>query len=332
MKKENIFSWLGSNVGLFPAQLLSRPLNGFAKKTLKPGLGMLLLIQILASCSGSGRVVRTMPPEDRQFLSEVRYLITKKEKNIFIRTHSDERKQFIEEFWKQRDPDPTTAENEFRAEYYRRIDFANHLFRGGDSGWLSDRGRIYILLGEPERRDVFPSGYSFYDPPVEIWYYGFFPIIFVDYQREGLYKLEPSSARRMGMINITQMQLKPPGITRNIRQFDFVLTLQADAPGQARLLFEVPYRVTNLVQNEQSGALETRIKLKVLVANAAGETVLEKEEMHPVSVDRNKLEQLAKTFTIEFALKLPPGQYTAKTTLENTADGTQVQKELKIKM
>jgi len=332
MKKENIFSWLESNVGLSPAQFLSIPLKGFAKKALNPGLAILLLIQLLASCSGSGRVVRTMPPEDRQFLSEVRYLISKKEKNIFIRTHSDERTQFIEDFWKQRDPDPTTAENEFRAEYYRRIDFANHLFRGGDSGWLSDRGRIYILLGEPERRDVFPSGYSFYDPPVEIWYYGFFPIIFVDYQREGFYKLEPSSARRLSMINVAQQQLKPPGIARNVRQFDFVLTLQADAPGEARLVFEVPYRVTNLVQNEQSGALETRIKLKVLVINAAGETVLEKEELHPVSVDRNKLEQLAKTFTIEFALKLPPGQYTAKATLENTADRSQVQKEIKIKI
>ncbi|HUU06145.1 MAG TPA: GWxTD domain-containing protein [Patescibacteria group bacterium] len=332
MKKENVFSWLGFTGGLSPVHFQPQPQKGRARKALRPGLGIFLLIQLLASCSGSSRAVRTLPPQDRQFLSEVRYLISKKEKKIFMRTQTDERKQFIEEFWKQRDPDPTTPENEFRTEYYRRIDFANHLFRGGDSGWLSDRGRIYILLGEPERRDVFPSGYSFYDPPVEIWYYGFFPIIFVDYEREGLYKLEPSSARRMSMINITQMRLKPPGITRNIRQFDFVLTLQADAPGQAKLLFEVPYRVTNLVQNEQSGALETRIKLKVLVANAAGETVLEKEELHPVSVDRNKLEQLGKTFIIEFALKLPPGQYTAKTTLVNTADGSQVQKELKIKM
>ena len=280
MKKENIFSWLKSKVGLSPARFLPSPLKGFAKKALNPGLGILLLIQLLASCSGSGRAVRTMPPDDRQFLSEVRYLISKKEKNIFIRTHSDERKQFIEDFWKHRDPDPTTPENEFRAEYYRRIDFANHLFRGGDSGWLSDRGRIYILLGEPERRDVYPSGYSFYDPPVEIWYYGFFPIIFVDYEREGFYKLEPSSARRLSMINVAQQQLKPPGIARNVRQFDFALTLQTDAPGQARLVFEVPYHVTNLVQNDQTGALETSIKLQVLVINQAGEAVMEKEELH----------------------------------------------------
>lgn len=332
MKKENIFSWLESNVGLSPAQFLSSPLKGFAKKALNPGLAILLLIQLLASCSGSGRVVRTMPPEDRQFLSEVRYLISKKEKNIFIRTHSAERKQFIEDFWKQRDPDPTTPENEFRDEYYRRIEVTNHLFRAGDAGWLSDRGRIYILLGDPERRDVFPSGYSFYEPPVEIWYYGFFPIIFVDSRREGIYRLDPSSARRMSLINVAQMQLKPKGIDRNIRLFDFTLTAQEIGPGSAKLLMAVPYRVTNLVLNEKTGSYETQIKLTVRITGANGETALEKEEFYPVSVSDGMLADLGKNYFLEFSLQLPPGKYTAQVMLENTTDKSESRKEIKIKL
>ena len=273
-----------------------------------------------------------MPAEDLQFLSEVRYLISKKERKIFKNTSPEERRQFIEEFWKVRDPSPASEENEFRDEYYRRIEQANHLFREGSSGWLSDRGRIYILLGEPERRDVFPSGYSFYEPPVEIWYYGSFPVIFVDYNREGIFRLEPGSARKITVLNLFQMQLKPKGIDRNVRQFDFTLKMQELGPGEAKLLMEVPYQVSNLILNEKTGTYETKIKLMVRVSDAEGKTVLEKEELRPVSVSEDMLAQLGKNYLIEFSLHLPPGNYSAQVILENTADRSQARKEIKIKL
>jgi GWxTD domain-containing protein len=273
-----------------------------------------------------------MPPEDARFLSEVRYLISPKEIKIFKNTPAEERQKFIEEFWKERDPDPNTEENEFRDEYYRRIEQANRLFREGSSGWLSDRGRIYILLGEPERRDTYPSGYSFYEPPVEIWYYGSFPIVFVDYRHEGLYKLEPGSARIISQINVAQMWLKPEGITRNVRLFDFVLTMKNIGSGQAKLLMEIPYRVTNLIQNDKPGVYETKIKLTVRISVSKNKIVLEKEEIHPVSVSADMLAQLGKTHTIEFIFQLPPGKYSAQVTLENTADKSQSRKEIKFKL
>jgi GWxTD domain-containing protein len=301
-------------------------------KAFKLVLGLFLLILFLANCSANGKSVRTLPPEDKQFLSEVRYIISKKEIKIFKNTPAEERPQFIMEFWKQRDPDPNSEENEFRDEYYRRIEQANHLFREGSSGWLSDRGRIYILLGEPERRDVYPTGYTFYEPPVEIWYYGYFPVIFVDYNREGIYRLEPGSARKMSVLNLAQMQLKPQGITRNVRLFDFTLTVQYLGPGAAKLLMSIPYRVTNLIQNEKTGVFETRIKLTVRVSGESGEAVLEKEELRPVSVSKDMLAQLGKNHSIEFSLQLPPGKYSAQVILENTADKSQARKEIKIKL
>jgi GWxTD domain-containing protein len=294
--------------------------------------GGFFLALMLASCSTGGKSVHSMPLEYRQFISEVRYIISSKERKIFKNTPAEERARFVEEFWKVRDPDPTTEENEFRDEYYRRIDVANHLFREGSAGWLSDRGRILILLGEPERRDTYPSGYSFYEPPVEIWYYGNFPIIFVDYEREGFYKLEPGSVRRMSMINGAQMQLKPKGIVRNVRSFDFTLAVQVPAPGGAKLVMEVPYRVTNLVLNEASGAYETQIKLAVRVNNPQGQTVLEKEELRPISIAPSMLADLGKNLVLEFAFQLPAGDYTAMVLLENTADRTQARKEIKVKL
>ncbi len=295
------------------------------------GSGILLLL-VLAACSAKGKAVRTMPPEDRQFLSEVRYLITRQESKQFRNTPPEERAKFIEEFWKVRDPDPTSEENEFRDEYYRRIDEANHLFHEGSAGWLTDRGRVHILLGAPERRDVYPSGYSFYSPPVEIWYYSQFPVIFVDSLREGIYKLDPMSVRNLSMINVAQMRLKPKGIEPTARQFAFSLSCQKVGPDEAKLLIEVPYRVTLMILNEATKAYATELKLSVRISDAAGKIILDKEELRPVAVSDSMLVDLGKNAVLEFGFRLPAGNYSALVVLENIADKSQARKEIKIKL
>ena len=68
------------------------------------------------------------------------------------------------------------------------------------------------------------------------------------------------------------------------------------------------------------------------VVDAAGALVLEKEEFHPLAVTDDMLAQLGKNLAIEFPLQLPAGKYTAQVTLENTADKSQAQKEIKIKL
>ncbi|MCX7974271.1 MAG: GWxTD domain-containing protein [Candidatus Aminicenantes bacterium] len=81
----------------------------------------------------------------------VPYIITPAEKEIFLNLPNEiERGKFIENFWKKRDPNPETPENEFKLAYYRRIAFANKFFGyGGIPGWKTDRGRVFILLGPP---------------------------------------------------------------------------------------------------------------------------------------------------------------------------------------
>ena len=300
-------------------------------KSFCQGSGILLLL-VLAACSAKGKAVRTMPPEDKQFLSEVRYLITRQESKQFRNTPPEERAKFIEEFWKVRDPDPTSEENEFRDEYYRRIDEANHLFHEGSAGWLTDRGRVHILLGAPERRDVYPSGYSFYSPPVEIWYYSQFPVIFVDSLREGIYRLEPMSVRNLSTINVAQMKRKPKGIEPIARLFAFTLSCQKTGPGEAKLLIEVPYRVTLMTLNEATKAYETKLKLSVRISDAAGKIILDKEELRPLAVSDSMLVDLGKNAALEFGFRLPAGNYSALVVLENTADKSQARKEIKIKL
>jgi GWxTD domain-containing protein len=51
----------------------------------------------------------------------------------------------------RRDPHPETPVNEFRDEYYERIAYSNEHFASAIPGWMSDRGKIYISYGKPDR-------------------------------------------------------------------------------------------------------------------------------------------------------------------------------------
>jgi GWxTD domain-containing protein len=290
---------------------------------------ILALIQVLAGCSAAGKTIRLLPPEDQQFLSEVRYIITKQEKKLFPSLGAAERKQFIEDFWKKRDPSPNTEENEFRDEYYGRIDKSNRLFREGSSGWLTDRGRVYILLGEPERRNAYPSGYTFYDRPMEIWYYHYFTIIFIDYTFTGVYKLEPQSVQQLSMITSAQMRMKPDGLVSEQVVFDFEIRIENRAPGDVTLIISVPYEKLSMTQQPgQSSAIETVLKIDVLVSGSKNETVLQKQEAHTVSLSPNDLDKLAKNLGIQLPLQLAPGKYSALVTLENGTDNSKVSKKI----
>ena len=94
----------------------------------------------------------------------------------------EERENFIESFWRRRDPNPDTEENEYREEYYERIAYANERFTSGIPGWRTDRGRIYIAWGKPDSIESHPSGGAYDRPsyegggststyPFEIWFY-----------------------------------------------------------------------------------------------------------------------------------------------------------------
>jgi GWxTD domain-containing protein len=79
---------------------------------------------------------------------DVSYIITEEERKAFkVLKTDEERDQFIEQFWLRRDPDPDTPENEYKEEYYLRIQYANEKFSSGIPGWKTDRGRIYVKFG-----------------------------------------------------------------------------------------------------------------------------------------------------------------------------------------
>jgi GWxTD domain-containing protein len=114
-----------------------------------------------------------LPAAHKKWLDEeVVYIITPLEREVFLKLQADrERDLFIDAFWKHRDPTPNTLENEFRTEHYRRITYANKYYGRSAPmpGWMTDRGRIYIVLGEPMNIERFDNKSGIY--PVEIWFY-----------------------------------------------------------------------------------------------------------------------------------------------------------------
>jgi GWxTD domain-containing protein len=99
---------------------------------------------------------------------DVVYIIADEEKKVFEDlTTLEEKENFIEQFWRRRDPDPRTPGNEFKEEHYRRIAYANQHYRSAQAGWKTDRGRIYIIHGAPDEIDAAPSGGPYQRRPNE---------------------------------------------------------------------------------------------------------------------------------------------------------------------
>lgn len=106
----------------------------------------------------------TTPQKD--WLEEVAPLITDAEHDAFLSLEEDyQRRAFIEEFWRVRDPFPDTARNELRERWEERAAAARQRF---DS--LADpRARVFLVNGEPAV--IFPSRCGALLQPLEIWHY-----------------------------------------------------------------------------------------------------------------------------------------------------------------
>jgi GWxTD domain-containing protein len=84
------------------------------------------------------------------------FLLTKKEKKEWAKIKTDAAaERFIALFWAKRNPEPHNPFNAFRAEFESKVSFADQNFGyGKHRGALSERGRVLILMGRPDSRQV----------------------------------------------------------------------------------------------------------------------------------------------------------------------------------
>ncbi len=102
-----------------------------------------------------------------------------------------------QEFWRATDPTPLTPENEALEAYFRRVQAANVRFREeGGAGWLTDRGEVYITLGEPDEvYEINEAVASRTGNRAQRWTYTVHRLVlyFLDDTGFGRYRLTPSS-------------------------------------------------------------------------------------------------------------------------------------------
>lgn len=80
-------------------------------------------------------------------------------------------REFIDEFWRRRDPDPRFAANPLRETFTQRAEEADRLFsEAGARGRGTDRGTIYVLYGPPSEEEFEISEHPD-DPPILLWRY-----------------------------------------------------------------------------------------------------------------------------------------------------------------
>jgi len=87
-----------------------------------------------------------------------------------VLTSENAKRKFLTVFWKVRDKNQSDEENRYLKDYIRRIKESNTKFKAlSKPGWKTDRGRIYLIYGEPSDIDRYPNQTE--TRPYEIWRY-----------------------------------------------------------------------------------------------------------------------------------------------------------------
>jgi GWxTD domain-containing protein len=128
--------------------------------------------RVTLSAKQRREAVRILNQHHKFWFDMITYISTREERDVFLKLTNDrERDMFMKAFWLQRDPTPGTPSNEYKAEIEKRFSEANEEFgrTSGRPGWMTDRGKFYMILGKPNSIDRFDSKPGLY--PARVWYY-----------------------------------------------------------------------------------------------------------------------------------------------------------------
>ncbi len=135
---------------------------------------------------------------EKEFQS-AQYIATSEDVDTFEKLSTAEaRREFLAKFWTRIEISEVGRSDLTRSIYLQKVLTANQRYRGfGREGWRTDRGRVYILYGEPDEVQRFPSSQD--SKPYEIWNYhqieGGVEFVFIDRTGFNEYTLVHSTKR-----------------------------------------------------------------------------------------------------------------------------------------
>ena len=130
---------------------------------------------------------------------KIKYLVNDDMIRTFNKiTSQDGRREFLAKFWTDVESGQHDRTDLTRAIYLDRVLTANQRFHAmGKEGWLTDRGRVFLVYAEPDEIERFPNSNT--SKPYEIWHYNQIEssVIFVFIDRSGFgdYTLVHSTKR-----------------------------------------------------------------------------------------------------------------------------------------
>lgn len=133
-------------------------------------------------------------------LGLLRHIATDGELAGLLEASPEERRDLWDDFWRVRDPVPSTPINEYHDTFLERIRIATVQFsEPGRPGWRTDRGEVYIVIGPPSRLTELRYD-DMYEgrPRAQEWVYERLPggrlsLVFMDRTGTGVYTLTQSS-------------------------------------------------------------------------------------------------------------------------------------------
>lgn len=201
------------------------------------------------------------------------------EKEIYKHLPDDtDRAKFIKEFWEKRDPTPDNFENEAQMAYAERIAYANRWFsegKGKNTGWDSERGRILLQLGIPDRREfgeldrrVQGGRGGPYEGaltttkrlPMERWFYYRFQLflIFTDNDGFGNFKLARIPAQLLTAIDLAKLSVLDVSKSQLRHQLTFKPSVKKN-----EILLKIP--VKKISFEEKNGKMQASFGINVYV-------------------------------------------------------------------
>jgi len=156
--------------------------------------------------------------EEKQKRKELALVASEAELAAFDALPAEEKPIFVESFWERRDPDKSTATNEFKNAFYQRYYYVQeHFTTPFREGVATDMGRVYLKYGEPDEILRSPMGMrseptidtsTWQSEPFEAWEYftaagvdnQYVLFVFVDKDGDGTFELDAATVPGYGRL------------------------------------------------------------------------------------------------------------------------------------
>lgn len=270
-----------------------------------------------------------------KFFNETQLIMSKDEVEIYKHlTDKIARESFVEDFWKKRDPTPGTEENENRMEYERRVEYVERFFReriGKGRGWDSDRGKVYLLLGEPDERstqqgtiiDRFGHAKRVL---MEIWIYNYhrLHLRFSDADGFGIYRLHNWSPSLLSAFERAKFAINPPEKAK--QTFKFKLTVEKN-----EVKVRIPIKTVSFSFDEKDNTMNARFKITLFIYHQYKKVNQVEKTQDIRGIKEELLNQQNIELTIPISLT-SKGKYLFDVIVEEVGSGAKYRDTIKVKL